>query len=60
MLASLSGESYEQSGAYLAIVTREPVGTALLIAPWNAPLILSSMKLAAALALGNSVIVKPS
>lgn len=45
MLASLSGESYEQSGAYLAIVTREPVGTALLIAPWNAPLTARAAKL---------------
>ncbi len=60
IITGLSGESYEQTGKYLSIVTREPVGTALLIAPWNAPLVLSSMKLAAALALGNSVIVKPS
>jgi len=60
VLASLSGESYEQSGRYLAVVTREPVGVALLIAPWNAPLVLSSMKMAAAISLGNSVIVKPS
>ncbi len=60
IITGLAGESYEQTGLYLSVVTREPVGTALLIAPWNAPLILSSMKLAAALALGNSVIVKPS
>jgi acyl-CoA reductase-like NAD-dependent aldehyde dehydrogenase len=60
IITGLAGESYEQTGRYLSIVTREPVGTALLIAPWNAPLILSSMKLAAAMALGNSVIVKPS
>lgn len=60
IITGLAGESYAQTGRYLSIVTREPVGTALLIAPWNAPLILSSMKLAAALALGNSVIVKPS
>ena len=60
VLAGLAGESYEQTGRYLTIVTREPVGVALLIAPWNAPLVLASMKLAAALALGNSVIIKPS
>lgn len=60
IITGLAGESYEQTGRYLSIVTREPVGTALLIAPWNAPLVLSSMKLAAAIALGNSVIVKPS
>ncbi len=60
LLAGHAGESYEQSGRYLSIVTREPVGVALLIAPWNAPLVLASMKLAAAISLGNSVILKPS
>ncbi|MEM6266246.1 MAG: aldehyde dehydrogenase family protein [Pseudomonadota bacterium] len=60
LLAGHSGEAYEQSGRYLSIVTREPVGVALLIAPWNAPLVLASMKLAAAISLGNSVILKPS
>ena len=60
ILAGLSGESYEQTGRYLSIVTREPAGVALLIAPWNAPLVLASMKLAAAIALGNCVILKPS
>ena len=57
---SLAGESYDQTGRYLSIVTREPIGVGLLIAPWNAPLILSSMKMAACLALGNSMILKPS
>ena len=57
---SLAGESYEQTGRYLSIVTREPVGVGLLIAPWNAPLVLASMKLAAGIALGNAIIVKPS
>lgn len=60
VVSSLAGETYEQTGRYLSIVTREPVGTALLIAPWNAPLVLGSMKMAAAIALGNCVIVKPS
>ncbi|MEL7197771.1 MAG: aldehyde dehydrogenase family protein [Pseudomonadota bacterium] len=60
IMTGLAGEAYEQTGRYLSVVTREPVGTALLIAPWNAPLVLSSMKLAAAIGMGNSVIVKPS
>jgi 5-carboxymethyl-2-hydroxymuconic-semialdehyde dehydrogenase/aminomuconate-semialdehyde/2-hydroxymuconate-6-semialdehyde dehydrogenase len=60
LLAGHAGESYEQLGRYLSIVTREPVGLAVLIAPWNAPLVLASMKLAAAISLGNCVIVKPS
>ena len=60
IITGLAGESYEQTGRYLSIVTREAAGVALLITPWNAPLVLSSMKLAAAIALGNSVIIKPS
>lgn len=60
IVTGLAGEAYEQTGRYLSFVTREPVGVALLIAPWNAPLVLSSMKLAAAIALGNCVILKPS
>lgn len=60
VLAGLAGESYEQTGRYLAVVTREPVGVGVLISPWNAPLVLASMKLAAGIALGNSIIIKPS
>lgn len=57
---TLAGDTYQQTGQYLTLVTREAVGVALIIAPWNAPLILASMKLAAALAMGNSCILKPS
>ncbi len=60
ILTGLAGETYDQSGRYLSIITREPVGVGLVIAPWNAPLVLSSMKLAACIALGNCCIVKPS
>jgi acyl-CoA reductase-like NAD-dependent aldehyde dehydrogenase len=60
LINSLAGESYEQTGRYLSIVTREPIGVGLLIAPWNAPLVLASMKLGACIALGNCMIVKPS
>jgi acyl-CoA reductase-like NAD-dependent aldehyde dehydrogenase len=57
---SLAGESYEQTGRYLTVVTREPIGIGLLISPWNAPLALSSMKIAACISTGSSIIVKPS
>jgi acyl-CoA reductase-like NAD-dependent aldehyde dehydrogenase len=60
IINSLAGESYDQTGRFLSIVTREPIGTGLLIAPWNAPLVLASMKMGACLALGNSLIIKPS
>ena len=54
------GDLYDQTPGYRSIVTREPVGVAALIAPWNAPVALASMKLAAALAFGNTCVLKPS
>jgi aldehyde dehydrogenase (NAD+)/betaine-aldehyde dehydrogenase len=39
---------------------REPVGVCALILPWNFPLMITSWKLAPALACGNAVIVKPA
>jgi len=39
---------------------REPIGTCVLITPWNLPLYLESWKLAPALLMGNSCILKPS
>jgi coniferyl-aldehyde dehydrogenase len=41
-------------------VYRQPKGVVLIIAPWNYPLLLTVGPLAAALAAGNRVIVKPS
>lgn len=38
----------------------EPVGVCGLIVPWNFPLLLAMWKIAPALAMGNTVVVKPS
>src|SRR5918992_3156084 len=46
-------------GAF-AMGLRRPVGVVAAIAPWNAALILSARSIAAALALGNAVVLKPS
>jgi len=43
-----------------ARLLREPQGVVILIVPWNYPLLIASWKLAAALACGNTVILKPS
>ncbi len=51
---------FDQNPDYLTYVRRDPAGVAGLIAPWNAPLALASMKVAAALAFGNSFVLKPS
>jgi aldehyde dehydrogenase (NAD+) len=42
-----------------SVVRREPIGVCGVIAPWNFPLLLSLWKVAPALAVGNSVVVKP-
>ncbi|MDJ0951460.1 MAG: aldehyde dehydrogenase [Alphaproteobacteria bacterium] len=38
----------------------EPLGVIAAISPWNSPLLLTSWKLAPALAAGNTMVVKPS
>jgi len=38
----------------------EPLGVVAAIVPWNSPLLLTTWKLAPALAAGNTVVVKPS
>jgi acyl-CoA reductase-like NAD-dependent aldehyde dehydrogenase len=43
----------------LTYTQREPVGVCALIIPWNAPLMMVSMKLGACLAMGNTAILKP-
>lgn len=41
-------------------VERMPAGPAVIITPWNAPWLLSTWKIAPALAAGNTVILKPA
>jgi acyl-CoA reductase-like NAD-dependent aldehyde dehydrogenase len=59
-LGQRKGDVYDQVTGYRSIVIREAVGVAALIAPWNAPTALASMKVAAALAFGNTCVLKPS
>jgi aldehyde dehydrogenase (NAD+) len=43
-----------------ALVTREPVGVVAAIVPWNFPVHLGLLKIAPALAVGCTIVVKPS
>jgi phenylacetaldehyde dehydrogenase len=47
-------------GKYLAYTLREPVGVVGQIVPWNFPLIMAAWKLAPALAVGCTSILKPA
>lgn len=44
----------------IGMVTRQAIGVVVAIVPWNFPLLMASWKFAPALAMGNSVILKPS
>ncbi|MFT4025998.1 MAG: aldehyde dehydrogenase [Novosphingobium sp.] len=59
-IGQTASELYEQHPQYLTYVRREPVGVAALISPWNSPLALGSMKVASAIAFGNSCVLKPA
>jgi len=54
------GETSPVDDGYLNYTLKEPVGVCGLIAPWNFPLYQASLKIAPALAMGNTVILKPS
>lgn len=56
----LYGEVAPTDERALGLVLREPMGVVAAIVPWNFPLMMTSWKIAPALAAGNSVILKPS
>jgi acyl-CoA reductase-like NAD-dependent aldehyde dehydrogenase len=56
----IHGETIPVKGNYLTYTLREPVGIVAAIVPWNFPLLLTSWKVAPALACGNTVIIKPA
>jgi aldehyde dehydrogenase (NAD+) len=56
----IHGETIPVKGNFLTYTLREPVGVVAAIVPWNFPLLLTSWKVAPALACGNTVIIKPA
>lgn len=49
-----------KDNGFLTYTQREPYGVVGIITPWNSPLLLTTFKLAPALAAGNTVVHKPS
>ncbi|MCP8970922.1 aldehyde dehydrogenase family protein [Ectobacillus ponti] len=47
-------------GNFLSFTTRDPIGVCGQIVPWNFPIVMGVWKLAPALAMGNTVVFKPS
>lgn len=58
--SKIEGETIPVNGNFFNYTLREPLGVIGLIIPWNFPLITAARKIAAALAAGNTVVVKPS
>jgi aminobutyraldehyde dehydrogenase len=57
MTGSATGEYVTN---HTSMIRRDPVGVVGSIAPWNFPLMMAAWKLAAPLAVGNTVVMKPS
>ncbi len=60
VVTELHGRSFQVGGEFLNYTIRKPIGVAGLIMPWNAPLMLTTWRLAPALAAGNTVVLKPA
>ena len=56
----IHGETVPVKGGQLVYTLREPVGVVAAIVPWNFPLLIAVWKVAPALAMGNTVILKPA
>jgi len=59
-LDKIYGEIAPTSSDVLGLIHKEPVGVVGAIIPWNFPMMIGAWKLGPALAMGNSVVLKPS
>jgi aminobutyraldehyde dehydrogenase len=57
MSGSLGGEYL---AGHTSMIRRDPLGVVASIAPWNYPLMMAAWKLGPAIAMGNTVVLKPS
>ena len=56
----IHGTTSQTDPSCLLYTLREPVGVCALIIAWNVPLLMAAIKIATALACGNTVILKPA
>ena len=59
-LDKLYGEIAPTPSDILGMIHKEPVGVVGAIIPWNFPMMIGAWKLGPALAMGNSVVLKPA
>jgi 5-carboxymethyl-2-hydroxymuconic-semialdehyde dehydrogenase len=60
VVEELHGRAFQVGDEFLNYTIRKPVGVAGMIMPWNAPLMLSTWRIAPALAAGDTVVLKPA
>ena len=60
MATKISGQTIPVPGNYFAFTRHEPLGVVGQITPWNFPILMAAWKVAPALAVGNTVIIKPA
>ena len=58
LASELKGETIPLGEHVLSYTRREPIGVVGAIIPWNAPVILASLKIAPALCAGNTLVLK--
>jgi betaine-aldehyde dehydrogenase len=56
----VGGQTIPGAAPGILMTLREPVGVCGIIVPWNFPIAITSWKVAPALAMGNTVLVKPA
>lgn len=56
----IHGQTIPVNANGTALTFREPLGVCALITPWNFPLVITAWKVAPALAMGNTVVIKPA
>ncbi len=56
----IHGQTIPVNANGTGLTFREPFGVCALIIPWNFPLVITAWKVAPALAMGNTVVIKPA
>lgn len=59
-VTKFGGQTLPVSAKGTSLTLREPLGVCALIVPWNFPFLITSWKVAPALAMGNTALLKPA
>ncbi len=60
MVFQMNGEVLPSEHGKVSMAVRQPLGVISVISPWNFPLLLSVRGFAVAMAIGNTIVLKPS